>query len=112
MSRFHHNMLLTQRSFIALHRPSESKSQSSYQLLQLSDQKSDSSFFRFTPQNMLINPEEIIQAIPMGRMQWYIVCFHFFMFITTSLVIYNYCFLLLDPIYTCFATTAYTCSRE
>lgn len=50
---------------------------------------------------MMVSIEDILEAIPFGRMQYFIVIFHFLMFVTTSFLVYNYCFFLMFPQYKC-----------
>ena len=56
---------------------------------------------------MMVGVEDILSQIPFGKMQYYIILFHFWMFSTTAFLCYNYCFFLLDPMYRCSYTSEY-----
>jgi len=61
----------------------------------------DTTFFQYIPNNMLVQIDEILKSIPFGKMQKLIVALHFMMYISTSFLVYNYCFLLMMPVYSC-----------
>ncbi len=116
MSKFH-SFLITQRSFMAVHKKTSSqmvlqpdKHPSSISLVPLNEGKptperkpsnldliseDDSEYFKFVPDKLAVHLDEIIHAIPFGKMQWYLIFFHFFMYVSTSFLIYNYCFFLM-----------------
>ena len=114
----YHALLQPQNSFIAMHMSSLEHSSFSFQLLPLGDQKSDSSFFKMTPHNLLVTKEDVLNALPFGKMQYYIIFINFLLYPITSFLCYNYCFFLLAPHYTCTYVNANgiqyqeSCSRE
>ena len=108
MSKFH-AVLYSQRSFMGgVHMRKSSqvigRSASSISLSPLTtpqDVSADSEFFRFTPNTMLVEIGDILKAMPFGRMQKFVIFMHFLMFISSSFIIYNYCFFLMSPTYLC-----------
>eukprot|EP00347_Sterkiella_histriomuscorum_P006274 403353395 len=110
MSRFH-SVLYSQRSFtggVHVRKSSQILGGSrSVSFISASanniqpDISADSEFFRFTPQNMLVQIDDILKSLPFGKLQKFVIFMHFLMFSTTSFIVYNYCFLLMMPTYLC-----------
>ena len=61
---------------------------------------------------MIVTVEDILAQIPFGKMQYYLIAFHFMMFVTTSFIAFNYSFFLMYPMYNCTWMDPYDSSQS
>jgi hypothetical protein len=98
--KFHHSFL-NERSLINY----SNNSGSFYEKAPKRDRSisglSQTSFFTYQPLQVAVEVEELVRAIPFGKFHRFLIAFHWIVFISSSFLAYNFCFLLMDPVYLC-----------